>query len=225
MATLPPLPDLLNTINVALGNIPSSLSSASEGSDVFEAYVFSLVLQAAVAEGATVTFRNRDGSTPGSAIFRTSPGHLYSTAQNYTYARIAFPNVPLLEAHTGVFISGKSRLFHEADVVVLTSAEADLSRNNSVPPRSHACVLTAECKFFSSNITLGLGRGFVGLCSDLSADESFFITNSGSISIEKLLTHKGLNWTSQLRPSQVGIVTRPRNEIQVVFKNYKVAYA
>lgn len=225
MGTLPPIPSLLTTINEALGGIPSSITAASSGADVFEGYVFSLVLEAASTEGGTVTFRNQDGSVPGSAIFRTSPAHLYSNAQNYTHALIAFPGVPLLEAHPGVYLSGKSRLIHEADVVVLASAEADLSRNNSVPPRSHACVLTMECKFYSDNISLALGRGFVGLCTDLSAEESFFVTNSGSISVEKLLTHKRLKWTSQLRPSQAVVVNRLRNEVQAVLKDYKAEYA
>ncbi len=114
-----------------------------------------------------VEFRNRDGSIPTQFIFRSSPGHLYSGTQNYTYARIQFPGVPTLEAHLGVYVSGKSQLIHEADVVVLTSSEGDLSRANSVPPRSHQCALTIECKFYASNLGLYLGRGFVGLCSDL----------------------------------------------------------
>lgn len=220
MGTLPPIPTLLTAINGALGGISSTITAASSGADVFEGYVFSLVLEAASAEGATVTFRNRDGGVPSTAIFRTSPAHLYSNAQNYTHALISFPGVPLLEAHTGVYLSGRSRLIHEADVVVLDSSEADQCRDNSVPPRSFACLLTIECKFYSGNISLALGRGFVGLCTDLSADEKFFVTNSGSISVEKLLTHRRLKWTSQLRPSQTIVVDRLRNEIQAVFKDY-----
>jgi hypothetical protein len=149
MATLPPLADLLNAIDTSLANLPTNLTTQSAGGDIFEAYIFGLILDAAENEGANVTFRNRDGSIPVQFLFRSSPGHLYSAAQNYTYARIQFPNVPLLEAHLGVYVSGKSQLIHEADVVVLASSEADLSRNNSVPPRSHQCILTIECKFYA----------------------------------------------------------------------------
>lgn len=225
MATLPPLPDLLNAIDLSLASLPINLTSQSAGGDVFEAYIFALIVDAAENEGAAIVFLNRDGSVPSQFIFRTSPGHLYSSAQNYTYARIEFPNVPILEAHLGVYVSGKSQLIHEADVVVVASSEADLCRNNSVPPRSHRCVLTVECKFYASNIGLFLGRGFVGLCSDLSARETFFVTNSASDSVQKLLVHKRLKWESQLQPNEAVNVVRFRNAVQEVFKDYKAKYA
>jgi len=224
MATLPPLPDLLNEITTSIANLPVSLTAQSAGGDVFEAYVFSLIIDAAESEGGVVDFRNVDGAVPTQFLFRTSPGHLYSQAQNYTYARLQLPNVPMLEAHLGVYVSGKSQLIHEADVVVLTSAEAELSRTNSVPPRSHQCLLAVECKFYASNISLFLGRGFVGLCSDLSARECFFVTNSGSTSVQKLLVHKRLSWESQLRPNQAVVVERFRNALQEVFKDYVAKY-
>jgi hypothetical protein len=225
MATLPPLADLLNTIDTSLASLPTNLTTQSAGGDIFEAYVFALIIDASESEGGNVSFRNRDGSVPANFLFRSSPGHLYSTAHNYTYARIQFPNVPLLEAHLGVYVSGKSQLIHEADVVVLVSSEGDMSRANSVPPRSHRCVLTVECKFYASNISLFLGRGFVGLCSDLSARESFFVTNSTSNSVQKLLVHKRLKWESQLQPIQAVNVERFRNAVQEVFKDYKAKYA
>ena len=120
MATLPPLPDLLAQIQAAIGPaLLPSLTTASGGSDVFEAYVLSIILDAAEAEGAILTFRNVDGSVPTIFTFRTSPGHIWSTAQQYTHAEIQFPSVPLLEAHMGVYVSGKSGLIHEADIVPL----------------------------------------------------------------------------------------------------------
>ena len=225
MATVPSLGDLLNAIDVSLTNLPTNLTAQSAGGDVFEAYVFGVIIDAAENEGGTVDYRNRDGSNPTQFFFRSSPGHLYSAAQSYTYARIQFPNVPMLEAHLGVYVSGKSQLIHEADVVVLASSEGDLSRTNSVPPRSNKCILTVECKFYASNISLFLGRGFVGLCSDLSARESFFVTNSASDSVQKLLVHKRLKWESQLQPSETVNVERFQNAIQEVFKDYKAKYA
>jgi hypothetical protein len=76
-----------------------------------------------------------------------------------------------------------------------------------------------------SNIPLFLGRGFVGLYSDLSARESFFVTNSGSDSVQKLLVHKRLKWESQIQPVQAVNVERFRNAVQEVFKDYKAKYA
>ena len=225
MGTTPPLPSMIANFNTALGGVPSNVTAATAGPDLFEAYVFSLILNAAGAQGATSTFENRDGTIPGTAVFRTSPGHLYSTVQNYTHAVITFAGAPTLEAHIGVYISGKSTLIHEADIAVLLRTEGVISRTNSVPPRSLACVLTVECKFYSSNLGLALARGFVGLCSDLSSRDTFFVSNSGAVSVEKLLTHKSLPWSSQLRPAIPVEVQRFRNAIQTVFKRYQAKYA
>lgn len=183
MAALPSLADLLSAIGNSLTGLPSTFTSQSSGADLFEGYVFGIILDAAQNEGGAIDFRNRDGTPGNTLLFRTSPGHLYSSQQNYSYAAIQFPNAPPIEAHLGVYVAGKSQLIHEADVLVLLSAEADLSRSNSVPPRSHACLLAIECSFYASSISLSLGRGFVGLCSDLSVRETFFVTNSESISV------------------------------------------
>jgi len=226
MGNAPSLPTLLAEIQAVLGpSISPSLTNASAGSDIFEAYVLSVILDAAEAEGATVAFRNVDGSIPTVFTFRTSPGHIWWNNQPYTHAEVQFQNAPLLEVHMGVYVTGKSGLIHEADVLVLLSEEAQLSRNNGVPPRSKRSLIAAECKFYAANLTIGLGRAFVGLCSDLSTRECFFVTNSSSVSVEKLLTHKRKQWQSQLQPSQVVIVERFRNSVQDVFKDFKTKYA
>lgn len=175
MSNLPDLATLLAQIQSTLGpSLSPSLTTASAGSDIFEAYVLSIIIDAAEIEGAAVNFRNVDGSMPTLFKFRTSPGHIWWDALPYTHAEIQFPGVPLLEAHLGVYVTGKSGLIHEADVLVLLSEEANLSRQNQVPPRSKRAVLAAECKFYASNLRLGLARAFVGLCSDLSSRECFF---------------------------------------------------
>lgn len=226
MATLPPIQDLLTQIQQAIGPALSpSLTSASAGSDIFEAYILSIILDAAEAEGATITFRNVDGSLPTVFTFRTSPGHIWSTAQQYTHAEIQFVGVPLLEAHMGVYVSGKSGLIHEADILVLTGAEGQLCRQNLVPPRSHRSIVAVECKFYASSIKIGLARAFVGLCSDLSSRECYFVTNATSISVEKLLTHQRRKWQSPVEPGTPGVVERFRNSVQDTFKDYKTMYA
>jgi hypothetical protein len=225
MATLPNPQLLLSEIQAAIGTIPPSLTAASAGSDIFEAYTLSIVLDAAESEGATIDFRNVDGSVPAIFTFRTSPGHIWSDAQPYSHARIQFPNIPLLEAHLGVYVSGKSGLIHKADVLVLRAEEADFARDNDVPPRSKRCLIAAECKFYSSAPRIGIGRGFVGLCSDLSSRECFFVTNISSDSVEKLLEHKRKKWQSPVEPGQQVAVNRLRNAVQDVFKGFKRQYA
>src|SRR5260370_42555614 len=107
MGTLPKLPALLQAIQAGLGPaISPSLTTASAGSDIFEAYVLTIILEAAEAEGGAISFRNVDGSIPTIFTFRTSPGHIWWNNQPYTHAEIQFSNLPLLEAHTGVYVSG-----------------------------------------------------------------------------------------------------------------------
>jgi hypothetical protein len=225
MATQPNLPALLQAIQTALGPaIMPSLTAASAGSDIFEAYVLSIFLQAAGIEGAAIGFRNVNGPITNTFTFRTSPGHIWSESQPYTHAEIQFPNLPLLEAHTGVYVSGKSGLIHESDVLVLLSEEAQLARQNLVPPRSKRSILSAECKFYSAGLGIGLARGFVGLCSDLSSRECFFITNISGVSAEKLLTHQRKKWQTAVQPNQVVAVNRLRNAVQDVFKDFRAMY-
>lgn len=226
MGTIPNLPDLLAQIQAAIGaSVTPSLTTASAGSDIFEAYILSIIIEAAEAEGAVVSFRNVDGSVPMVFTFRTSPGHIWWNSQPYTHVQIQFADVPTLEAHMGVYVTGKSGLIHEADVLVLLSEEAQLSRQNQVPPRSKRAIIAAECKFYSSNLRLGLARAFVGLCSDLSSRECFFVTNASSISVEKLLTHQRKKWQSRVVPAEAVAVERMRNALQDAFKDFKTWYS
>jgi hypothetical protein len=78
--SLPIRPNLLAEIQQALGaaTIPS-LTASSAVSDVYEAYLFSIVLRAARIENATVTLSCISGGNPNPFVFRTSPGYLNST--------------------------------------------------------------------------------------------------------------------------------------------------
>jgi hypothetical protein len=139
-------------------------SSASAGNDLYEAYVWSLVLEAAQRENATVRLLDRLGRPPTAFWFRTSPSDIFSSAHDYCHAQVDFPGCPSLEAHIGIYISGKSKVNHEADVAVLYKDEADVCRRDAVHPRSGKVLLTAERKFYiDSNVGIGLGRSFLGL--------------------------------------------------------------
>ena len=135
--------------------------AADEGR--FEGYLFALVLQAAGKEGANIRLENRNAPNAGFngiATFRTAPGHLWSDLHPYTHAVIEFANKPLLEAHVGVYISGRSRLYHEADVAVLSRAVARTCRADRTDPSHSEAVLLLECKFGSAR---GFGdRGILG---------------------------------------------------------------
>jgi hypothetical protein len=221
---MPIRPRLLSEIRQVLGqSIVPSLNTTSATDDLYEAYLFTLVLGAAIAEGASVRLRSigRAGTNP--FVFRTSPGYIGSRSQNYGYAEIEFPGCPSLEAHVGVRVSGHSNVLHECDVSVLLKDEAEVCRRGPdlVAPRSSKLVIAIEAKFYARDIPLMLGRAFLGLTRDLSADKSFFVVNTGGRSVEKLLSHKRQLWEHRITPADPLAVTRLRNAFQVAFKDYQ----
>jgi hypothetical protein len=212
---------LLQDLSAALGGtIVPSLTASSAASDLFEAYVFTMVLDAARAEGATIVYEDVRGGRPARFVFRTSPGRIFSTDQPYTHAIIRFGGTPDLEAHVGVRVAGRSGVLHECDVVVLFRNEAQVCRQNRVSPRSSKATLTVECKFYTSNVPLGLARGFLGLISDITGENRYYVVNTGSRSSEKLLAHHKRSWEHQIVPGSATI-SRLQNEFRNAFKNFK----
>jgi len=170
--TIDPL--LLQEIETAISNsIGPAIGSFPSASDLFEAYIFSILLDAAQTEGANIEFRDVSGNLAQRLIFRSSPGHIYSTVQPYTHAVIRFIGKNPLEAHVGVRVAGKSGVLHECDVAVIDQDEADTCRVQQVPPRSYHLLVAVECKFYSTLLQLNLGRSFIGLTTDISAKKTF----------------------------------------------------
>src|SRR5690242_12125644 len=121
--------ELIDAISLTVGTLVGvGAITASADNDRFEAYVWSIVVRAAGAENAIVTYRNPNKLEVNELLFRTSPGSISSKVPQFTYALIQFPGKPELEAHIGIKIQGKSRVPHECDVVVLPSSEADTCR-------------------------------------------------------------------------------------------------
>lgn len=216
--------NLLAEIRQALGQAVSpSLTTQSDVSDIYEGYIFGILLQAARIEGAQVSLSCIQGGTPTQFVFRTSPGYLNSRRRNYGYAEIRFPRCPPLEVHISVRFAGHSNVLHECDVSVIDQVEAQLCRSapQRLAPRSARVRIAVEAKFYTTDLALHLGRGFLGLVRDLSADNSFFVFNREAESIERLLAHKKQLWEHKIVPANVVLVTRLMNAFQAAFKNYK----
>jgi hypothetical protein len=216
--------DLLTQIQSTLGSGTSpSLSAASDTSDIFEAYIFSLVIEAAHIEGASIMFQDVTGqNNPPVFIFRTSPGYIFSAIQPYTHAVIAFNNKPILEAHLGVRVAGISHVLHECDVAVIEQAEAATCRLRQVAPRSSKIILAVECKFYTTNLQLHLAREFIGLSSDLyGSSEQIFVSNTSSDTVERLLTSRRKIWDHNIQPASNSEVNRLRGKFQNAFQKYK----
>jgi hypothetical protein len=215
---------LLAEIEQALGAaIRPSLTAGSAADDLYEAYLFTLVISAAKAEGGSITYRCINGGFPNPFIFRTSPGYIGSRQHNYGYAEIEFTGCPILEAHVGIRVSGHSNVLHECDISVLLKDEADLCRAGPdlIAPRSSKIVIAIEAKYYTRDVPLHLGRSFLGLTRDLSADRVFFVANRSGRSVEKLLSHKKQLWERPINPSETVAVTRLRNALQTAFKDYQ----
>ncbi len=215
--------ELLNEIKDILGAITPSLNAYSAADDLFEAYIFSILIHAAHAEGASISYQCINGGTPNPFVFRTSPGFIVSNRRNYGYAVINFSGCPLLEAHVGIRIAGQSNVLHECDVSVLQKDEADLCRSGPerVAPRSSKVIIAVEAKHYTVGLPLHLGRAFLGLARDLSVSDLYFITNREANFIEKLLSHKKQLWEHNITPSEINSVERLRYHFQTAFKNYK----
>jgi hypothetical protein len=217
--------NLLSDIENALGALSSSnLNSLSTIDNLYEVYLLTLILRAAINEGGTYSLRNINGGS--SLYFRTAPGYIASNAQNYTYSEISFPQKPVLEAHVGIRCTGPSTVLHESDICVLYKTEADLCRQSRdrVAPRSSKIVISVEAKYYTSPLGLHLGRAFLGLIADFSADNSIFVTNSSSESIEKLLSHKSKMWEHNITPNQINDVNRLIHSFQTAFKDFKAKH-
>jgi hypothetical protein len=214
---------LLNEIRDTIGSLPSNVTASASLDNIYEVYLFSLVLKAALNEGAIINLRNQNNARPTTLYFRTSPGYINSNNRSYSYAEIIFEGKPTLEAHVSIRVSGGSDVLHECDVCVLFRDEAELCRRSSdrIAPRSSKVILNIEAKFYTTSLSLNLGRSFLGLTSDISSPDSFFITNTSSDSIEKLLSHKKKSWEHNIKPGNTDKLTRLIPAFQNVFKNFK----
>lgn len=148
--------------------LTTSGSSPAAGNDLYEAFLFALVLRAARAEGYMITFENGLGQPPTSFRLRRSPGRL-STGGSFTHAVLHLPNSTkdALEVHTGVKVVGRSKVAHEADVLVLPSTVAQRCRQLGVDPPCAKANLVVEGKYYSQPVCLGTGREFLGLDYEL----------------------------------------------------------
>ena len=91
----------------------------------------------------------------------------------------------------------------------------------TLAPRSARVRIAVEAKYYTTALGLQLGRSFLGLVRDLSADNVFFVFNHESESVERLLAHKKQQWEHNIIPGNDVPVDRFRNTFQVAFKNYK----
>lgn len=208
-------------------NIDQKYKNKVAASDLFEAYIFSIIIDAAKEEGAQVIWEDIDGKQASNVIFRRSPGYINSRADKYTHAILDFQDQKIqLEVHLGIYTLGNSNVIHECDVAVIKREEALRCRavnNGCVPIKSTAIVIGIECKCYeNSRITLGLGRSFIGLIKDLHRkNKYFFVFNTTQTSVEKLLSYHHTNWAHNITPKSIREVAKLKASFQTAFQYYK----
>jgi len=117
-------------------------------------------VRAAVADSAAVTYRDPNKNVVNDLLFRTSPGSISSKASPFTHALIQFLGKPELEAHIGIKIQGKSVCRTNA----MSSSFLRRKRTPVVrqhPSRHSSVVISAECKYYYSNLPFRLSREFL----------------------------------------------------------------
>ena len=213
--------DIINDIRAIFSGLSTTVISNSNASDIFEAYVFSLIIRAAEDEGGDISFIDVNGSVASKLIFRTSPGYIYSRLKPYTHAVIRFTGKPNLETHVGIMVAGRSEVLHECDVVVIDQSEAETCRRERVQPRATKLLISVECKFYSAQLKLDLARSFLGLVKEFSGKDLFFVSNTNSENVEKVFSKHKAKWDHRIIPTSTNEVIRIKNQFQTVFKDYK----
>lgn len=157
----------------------------------FEAYVFSLVLQAVQQAGGTVEIKGvNTGTNPNPVVFRGAPGQMSSRAQDFAYARCVLANRPF-EIHVDVQYLGSSGATHEVDVSIYDATKADATRTNRALPKTRHMYGAIECKFYDSTLGTALGRAFVGLVDDCGRLQiKCFVTNGQSSALAQYFTQE-----------------------------------
>lgn len=188
--------------------------------DLFEVFVFGLVLQAAKREGGIVRLLDSQGRPPARYLFRAGPGTLGRPTGNYTYAEIEFSGRDHLEAHTGIKVTGLADVDHECDIAVVTRSEADLARRLTGSPDHAKVLLYIECKYYTAGIDISEGRGFLGLQVDLRRSDSFFVINRSSENLEKLLQAHRRSVAPRVEPGNQADVDRLIGYLRKPFQRY-----
>jgi hypothetical protein len=162
--------------------------------DLYEAYLFSLVVKAAreIYGAASVRYEVPGVGATNVVRLRTSPGAIYTAGgPGYTHAVITVDPGRDLEVHLGIYVAGSSNVPHECDIAVLDAAEAARARAAAVAPKAAKLLLAIEAKYYAANLPLRLAREYLGLQGDLgNTAEKVLVSSSTAPRVMTLLSHR-----------------------------------
>lgn len=213
--------DLIRNIETAVGVLQDAYRDDADESDLYEASLLVLCVDAARAAGGSVILTD-DGKNPsGKLRFRRSPGNLW--AGSFTYGLVSFAGTQKqLEIHLGVYVtSGGSRVAHECDVAILDHQEGERSRQAGVHPRSRALVAAIEAKHYSTSPSLGVGRGFLGLAQELGSKNcSLVFPSRSSVNLAALIAKQSSEAYGELLPGR-DAAARLRSRLDQSIRNWR----
>jgi hypothetical protein len=218
-------PTTLQLQQALVGALAAPLTGLTAAHDVFEVYILDLVAQGAIREGALVTVRRPDGAVAAPPYrMRSFPGRISTTSGGPVHLLFEFPNGDRLEAHQGIYVTGRSLQRHECDVAVLTQAEADSARGTGGHPRSAALVFAAECKLYDRRLGIATAREYAGLNQDLSPQglTRRLVTNHQAELVKQYLSRLNLFYRDDVRPGGLR-VDQFIAEVQTIFGRISIA--
>jgi hypothetical protein len=215
-------PALLAAIQTQVASLATAYQNAASNADLYEAYTLSIVADGARSEGGTVSILDNAGNPATTLLLRSGPSDIFTTTQAFTHLRIAFPSVPPLEVHVGIYVGGRSGVKHECDVVVLPQNEAEACRLNQVVPKHSSLIFAVECKYYASGLGLNLARSFIGLSSEILRSDTCFVSNIQADSVDKVFEQHKRKWEPNMEPGHPTEVGRFRHLAQDCLKRYKV---
>ncbi|MFJ8786795.1 hypothetical protein [Streptomyces sp. NPDC102476] len=212
--------DLVQAIELAIGALRPVYRTKADESDLYEASLLALCLEASAEAGGT-TLLTQDGTAPAGVLhFRRAPGNLWSG--NFTHALVSFPDIQKrLEIHLGVYVAGRSKVAHECDVAIIEHQEAERSRQAAVHPRSIKVVAAIEAKHYSTSPGLDVGRSFLGLTQELGDRErSLVYPSRSSVNLAGLIAKRHSEAYGELLPGTPA-AARLRSRLDQAVRNWK----
>lgn len=208
---------LLANIRSLLGggnssNFKHHLGSQSLHGHLYEAYLFSLCVEEAKGLNYSVHFEDVAGMPVNKIRLRRGPGPIHQTqggTNTYTHAVLVKPNQAELELHAGVQVRGNSGVLHEADLLIVDRRLGKLYRSPANPkaPAKSAVKFLVEAKYYTKSVNLGVGRGVLGLHTEIGSKPMNFVCTCASGSVRDLMKkYPSLRFVHSALPGHSGEV-------------------
>jgi hypothetical protein len=211
--------ELIAAVEAAIGGLDGVYRTAADESDLYEAALLTVAVDAARRAGGVEMLTN-DGATPAATVrFRRGPGHLWNGG--FTFARVEFPQTPKrLEIHLGIMVAGASSVAHECDVALIDAMECERSRAGAVHPRRRAVVAALEAKHYAGPPGLDIGRGFLGFSGEIGPGKCALVfPGQTSASLATLIARKSPECFPEVEPGSPA-AQRLRGHIDQQIRNW-----